>query len=67
MDALRPPQEDIDSALEIEKNVKPENWMLYLGCLNGIPMSERKSNLDIRDGCILTHHVYLTCLKGQEK
>ncbi len=55
---MRPPQEHIDAALEVERQVPPERRELYLECL-GKPMSERSTDQELRDGCILTNHVYL--------
>ena len=57
------PIEDIECALEIEKSVLPHEQQEYLGCMNGIPMSQRVLNprpldaigRDVRDGCILSH------------
>jgi len=56
---MRPPQQDIDLALQIEREVQERDWSRYLECLNDLPMSQRKSDQELRDGCILTHHVYL--------
>ena len=63
---LRPPQADIDFALEVEKSVKPEEQELYLKCL-GKPMSERTTPQELRDGCILTNMVFLVCRDSQTK
>lgn len=52
MDA-RPPQADIDRALEVERNVKEKDWPLYLECMNGKTMKERVTPLELRSGCIL--------------
>jgi hypothetical protein len=57
------PQEDINLALEIEKNVPPNERELYLECMGDKPMSAREGYQSVRDGCILTHHVYLKCSK----
>ena len=54
-------KEDILLALEIESGVSDEDWPFYMECMNRKPMSERKTDQEIRDGCILTHHVYLKC------
>lgn len=58
---MRPPQADIDEALRIEVEVPAGAQVLYLECLNGVPMSKRITDQELRDGCILTHHVYLVC------
>lgn len=58
--SMRPPQDHIDEALRIESEVT--NSYLYLECLNGLPMSKRTTDQELRDGCILTHHVYLAIL-----
>ncbi len=65
-DYLRPPQKDIDLALSIEKEVKPEEMADYLDCMNDKPMSKRVTNRELRDGCILTHGVYIQCCKSDE-
>lgn len=54
----KPPQEHIDIALAVEKNLNPESMQLYLEYLNGKSMSFRVANPDkdfrnVRDGCIL--------------
>lgn len=58
---LIPPIEDINLALNIEQSLKPEEMELYLECLNNKPMSQRKTSQELRDGCILTNSVFLTC------
>ncbi len=60
---MRPPQADIDEALRIEAEVPEATRALYLECLNGLPMSRRVSDQELRDGCILTHNVYLACVR----
>lgn len=67
MGHLRPPQEDIDTALKIESEVSDENMKLYLECLNNKPMSERSEDRELRDGCILTHHIYMHTIKQREE
>ncbi len=57
----RPPQEHIDAALQIEKDVKADERDLYMECMNNKPMSKRETDQELHDGCILTHHVYLKC------
>ena len=57
---LQPSEEDINTALRIESEV--EDMPFYLECLNNKPMSERHTPRELRDGCILTHHVYLSIL-----
>lgn len=47
-----------------------EKWMvgkhrnLYLECLNGKLLKERKTDQEIRDGLILYHHVFGVCVKN---
>lgn len=48
------PQKDIDWALSIEKGLQDNELTLYLEIMNGLRMSERKTEKEIRDGCILT-------------
>lgn len=57
----RPDQDHIDLALSIEAGVTDDQRALYMECMNDLPMSERTTNQELRDGCILTHHVYITC------
>lgn len=57
---MRPPQEHIDEALEVERNVSDSDRELYLECLNQKPMSQRTTDRELRDGCILTG-VYRRC------
>ena len=57
------PKEDVDRMLAVEKSVKPEEMPLYLDCLNGRPLSQRKTASDIRAGCILTG-VFMSCRKN---
>lgn len=64
-DYLRPSQKDIDLAIKYENAVKPEQMAFYLDCMNNLPMSQRKTNRELRDGCILTHGVYIFCWNGQ--
>ncbi len=59
---MHTPQKDIEVALQVEGDVAPENLQKYLEALNGVPMHLRKSPQEVRDGCILTHHVYLQSL-----
>lgn len=64
--SLRPPQEHIDLALAIEARARRDNDLSrYLECMSGVPMSERHSDQDLRDGCILTHRFYV-CLRDQD-
>lgn len=56
---LRPPQEHIDAAIAVENSVQPDELTLYLECMNGVPMSSRETPRDLRDGCILTHSVFV--------
>ena len=51
---LQPPQSDIDAALRIEKSVKQNERELYLQYMNNVPMSDRKTPRELRDGCILS-------------
>jgi hypothetical protein len=57
---MRPPQEHIDAALEAERNVPNSDQKLYLECMNQKPMSQRTTDRELRDGCILTG-VYRRC------
>ena len=54
------PEADRQLALDIEQEAlkNHDDWLLYIRCMNDMPMSERISDQEIRDGCILTHHVY---------
>lgn len=56
--SIRPPQADIDAALEVEASVTDETRDLYLECLSNKPMTARKTDQELRDGCILTFSVY---------
>lgn len=46
-----------------------ENWLagkhrdLYLECLSGKLLKDRKTDKEIRDGLILYHHVFCVCVK----
>lgn len=46
-----------------------ESWLtgkhrdLYLECLNGKLLRDRKTDKEIRDGLILYHHVFCVCVK----
>ena len=51
---MKTSQTDIDWALSVEKNLKPEHRNRYMEYLNNKPMSTRKTDIEIRDGCILT-------------
>jgi hypothetical protein len=51
---LQPSQADIDAALKIEKSVKPSERERYLEYMNNVPMSDRKTPRELRDGCILS-------------
>ena len=51
---LQPSQADIDAALKIEKSVKPSERDRYLEFMNNVPMSDRKTARELRDGCILS-------------
>jgi hypothetical protein len=59
---MRPPEEHIQAALDVEKNAT-EEWDLYLECLNGKPMSQRITDQELRDGCVLTFSVFNRCRK----
>lgn len=52
---LIPPKQDIDSALQIEASVKESERAIYLQWMNDLPMSDRKTPGELRDGCILSH------------
>ena len=56
---MKPPQEDIDLALQIEAEARNRDWDFYLECMNGKPMSERTTDVDLYNGCILTNGVYM--------
>lgn len=58
---MRPSQEDIDTALEVERNITPEEKALYLECVNGKLMSERFTDQELRDGCVLVNYVFQVC------
>lgn len=60
-DFPRPPEEDIQSAISIENSVPPEEQELYDGCVGNKHMKDRHTNMELRNGCILVHHVYLLC------
>ena len=51
---LQPSQADIDAALQIEKSVKQNERERYLEFMNNLPMSDRKTSRELRDGCILS-------------
>jgi len=51
---LQPSQADIDAALKIEKSVKQNERERYLEFMNNVPMSDRKTSRELRDGCILS-------------
>ena len=55
---LLPPQADIDAAFEIEKNVAENDRDLYMEYMNRVPMCDRKTAREVRDGCILTQLFY---------
>jgi len=60
MSAVRPPQEDIDLALLVERRARDGgDWGLYMACLNGKPMSQRHTDLELRAGCVFTNAVYV--------
>lgn len=61
---METPEEHIRWALEIEEKVPSDEIDLYLECLNHVPMSARKDDKSIRDGCILSNAVYLHCSKN---
>ena len=56
----RPPQSHINAALRVERGVSEAEQDLYNECMNGKPMSQRKTDQELRDGCILTG-VYRRC------
>ncbi len=61
------PQADIDWAKSIEAALTPEQKPLYLEFLGDRPMSQRKTEVEIRDGCILTGLYWRTVLKPLEE
>jgi len=63
-DWLRPPQQHIDAAIGVEGSVTKDQMALYMDCMNDKPMTERVTGQELRDGCILTFHVFLKCLHG---
>jgi len=52
---MRPPPEDIESALRIETEALGRDWENYMDWLNNKPMSHRFTDRELRDGCILAH------------
>lgn len=66
MGYLRPPEKDIYIALLIEKDVPQHLQSLYLECMNNKPMSSRKTDTQLRDGCILSH-LYLDIIHKENK
>ena len=56
---MRPLDEDIWAALEVEESVGEGEMDLYLECLNEMPMSKRLTDQELRDGCILTFNVFV--------
>lgn len=52
-----------DEMLEMEKVALQKERELYLECLNNKPLTERKTQMEIRDGCILFWNVYVICSK----
>jgi hypothetical protein len=50
---MRPPQADIQWALAVEAAVPEHLRALYLEYLNNVPMSQRQTDRELRDGCIL--------------
>lgn len=61
---MRPLEDDIRAALEVEESVGAEEMDLYLECLNELPMSRRATDQELRDGCILTFHVFARVRSG---
>jgi hypothetical protein len=51
---------DVDVVLEEEAALMPDEMDAWLEVCNGRPMSERKTEQEQRDGCILFHHVFRT-------
>ena len=49
------------SILEAERVALEIDRDLYLECLNGLPLKDRSTEQQVRDGLILYHHVYLVC------
>ena len=50
--------------LTIETEALTNDRALYLECLNGKPLTERKTDQEIRDGCLLFWRVYMICRKN---
>lgn len=64
---MQPEREHIEAALQIERNVPKHLQALYMECMNNLPMSKRTTDQELRDGCILTHHVYAVCAESTQK
>lgn len=54
----------LQALLPREQEHLSEDRELYLECLNNKPLSERKTEIEIRDGLILYWHVYQVCRKN---
>jgi hypothetical protein len=55
---MKTPQEDVKACLRIEELALKTDKAFYLECLNNLPLSNRKTEKEIRDGCILISMVY---------
>ena len=51
---MRPPQEHIERALRVECSIEPDEKSNYLEIMNQLPMSQRTTDQQLHDGCILT-------------
>lgn len=63
---MKPSEEDIEKAREIEKTLGVQYSKLYNNCLNNKPMSKRVSDLDLRDGCILTWNIFMFIIQNTQ-
>lgn len=55
---MKVPEEHIKECLKIEELALQTDKALYLECLNNLPLKDRKTDREIRDGCILIGMVY---------
>jgi hypothetical protein len=58
-------REQVRSLLKCEENwLAGEHRNLYLECLGGKLLKDRKTDQEIRNGLILYHHVFGVCVKN---
>jgi hypothetical protein len=50
--------------LKMEEGYLKTHRNLYMECLNGKLLRDRKTDQEIRDGLILFHHVFGMCVKN---